>query len=415
MGITPRPATLQHPFRWIVLAGASLLYFCFSALMAVMAVLVLPISTELQLNPFHIGTILAAWQLIYLIASIPAGSLIDKYGLRPCLLLAALIMCCSVAMRMLAEGYASLLIAMLVFGLSGPLITVGAPKLVGRWFDDVQQGTAMGIFMNSAGIGALLATVLTNSFLMPMFDNEWRSVLGAYTALAIITMLIWLAIINHPAVKQLNDKASHGPSNNFRSLRSLVASSHVRFILLMAITMFFFVHTTYAWIPEVLRARGLNPAMAGFWAGVPAFVSIVTGLIVPRLARPERRFRILAAIATIGLVSAIALDVESAFVLFICLAGIGLPLNTLVPIAMLMLLEHRGSDDEALGLAGGLFFAVGQIGGVLGPLTSGLAINTSNNYDAPLWLLSAAMLLLLILLGVFRSSLKQQTDHRIRN
>ncbi|HKL63736.1 MAG TPA: MFS transporter, partial [Woeseiaceae bacterium] len=125
-----------------MLAGVSLLYGCFGLLMAATAALVTPIRTDLGLSGAAMGTILGAWQFVYLFTAIPAGSLLDRFGLRPCLLAAALILAASAALRALADDYWTLLFAMMVYGMGGPLISIGAPKLVRRWFDDRSRGLA---------------------------------------------------------------------------------------------------------------------------------------------------------------------------------------------------------------------------------------------------------------------------------
>lgn len=99
-----------------MLFGASLLYACFGALMAAMAVLVKPISESLDLNAFKMGTILAAWQFVYLFASIPTGAVLDRFGLRPCILLAGLIIASSSLLRIFVDSYFGLLFAVLIFG-----------------------------------------------------------------------------------------------------------------------------------------------------------------------------------------------------------------------------------------------------------------------------------------------------------
>lgn len=386
-----------------MLLGASLLYVCFGALMAVMAVLVKPISDTLNLDPFQMGTVLGAWQFVYLAGSIPAGAVIDRFGLRRCLLLAALIMTLSAGLRVVADSYIGLLVAVLIFGLSGPLITVGAPKLVARWFVGVQQGTAMGVFMTSSGVGALLATVLTNSLIMPLVDDSWRAALAVFAAISAVSALVWLGIVSLPASRLEDTEKSDGRNRlEIRTVRELLASVEVRVTLMMAMTMFFVIHSTHAWLPEILRAKGLSLVDAGLWAGLPAVVSIVAGLIVPRLALPRRRQAILTAVATIGIAAAILLDVEPALLLALCLIGIGFPLSCLVPIAMLMLMEHRDLRSDHLGFAGGLFFTAGQIGGVSGPLVCGLAISLTGNYSTPLWLMAAALVILLLLVGSLR-------------
>ncbi|MEO0996981.1 MAG: hypothetical protein AAFX58_05650, partial [Pseudomonadota bacterium] len=55
------PDAHRHPFRWLMLTGASLVYACFGALLASMAVLVAPIRESLQLSAAEMGTVLAAW------------------------------------------------------------------------------------------------------------------------------------------------------------------------------------------------------------------------------------------------------------------------------------------------------------------------------------------------------------------
>ena len=48
--------------------------------MAAMTVLVKPISESLALSPFEMGTILGAWQFVYLVAAIPTGAILDRFG-----------------------------------------------------------------------------------------------------------------------------------------------------------------------------------------------------------------------------------------------------------------------------------------------------------------------------------------------
>ena len=63
------PAT--HSFRWAMLAGASLVYFCFGLTVAAMAPLVNPVARELGLSHSAMGSILGAWQLVYIVSAIP--------------------------------------------------------------------------------------------------------------------------------------------------------------------------------------------------------------------------------------------------------------------------------------------------------------------------------------------------------
>lgn len=389
----------EHPYRWLMLFGASLLYACFGALMAAMAVLVKPISESLELNAFEMGTILAAWQFVYLFASIPTGAVLDRFGLRPCILLAGLIIASSSLLRVLADSYFGLLFAVLLFGAGGPLISVGAPKLVSRWFAGAERGLAMGIYISSSGIGALLATILTNSVIMPMTAGNWQSVFGVYTAVAMISVVVWFAIIGHPSSKLGNGPTADASEKlDFGAFRKMLVHVEVRTLLLMALTMFFFIHAMHAWLPEILRAKGLSLIEASYWAGLPAIVAIVAGLVVPRFALAHRRIAILTSVAMIAIASVAFLEIQPLPLMVLCLAGQGIPRACLVPVALLMLMESKALRRDSMGAASGLFFTAGQIGGVLGPLICGLAISATENYNAPLWIMAASMVLLLVLI-----------------
>lgn len=382
-----------------MLFGASLVYACFGALLAAMTVLVKPISESLSLSPFQMGTILGAWQFVYLFAAIPTGAVLDRFGLRPCLLVAGLILAASAALRVIVDSYFGLLFAVLLFGLGGPLISVGAPKLVSRWFAGAERGLAMGVYMSSSGLGALLATILTNSVIMPLVGGDWHAVFGVYTMIMLISVVGWFAIASHPTSKLGNRTTAEGKARlDFSVFRELLSHTDLRLTMMMAITMFFFAHATLAWLPEILRAKGLSLVEASYWAGVPTVVAIVAALIIVRLALPQRRIAIMMAMSLIAVVSAIFLEIQPAILLALCLAGLGTARSCLVPIALLTLMESKALGSNSMGAASGLFFTTGQIGGVLGPLLCGLAITATGNYNAALWLMAIVMLFLLALI-----------------
>ena len=146
------PAT--HSYRWIMLAGIWLLYFGFGLTVAVMAPLVQPVTDELGLSYAAMGAILGAWPLVYIGSAIPCGALLDRIGPRKALFLAAMIMALSGALRGLADGHMSMFLAVALFGLGGPLLSIGAPKLISLWFEGKERGLAMGIYITGPASAA---------------------------------------------------------------------------------------------------------------------------------------------------------------------------------------------------------------------------------------------------------------------
>ena len=71
----------------------------------------------------------------------------------------------SALLRSQAQDYTMLLIAVALFGLGGPLISIGAPK-ISLWFEGPQKGLAMGLYVTGPALGSIAALSLTNSVAM---------------------------------------------------------------------------------------------------------------------------------------------------------------------------------------------------------------------------------------------------------
>ena len=185
--------------RWLILFGVWLIYFCFGLTIASMAPLLGPIGAELGIGNSLMGAILGAWPLTYILAAIPCGILLDRLGARRMLFLAALVMAASGLARSYAETPIQLLLAVALFGIGGPMISVGAPKIIARLFKGKTRATAMGVYVTGPYLGGILSLSLTNSLVMPLVGNDWRGVMLVYAALVAIRARMRSASCSRPS------------------------------------------------------------------------------------------------------------------------------------------------------------------------------------------------------------------------
>ena len=75
-------------------------------------------------------------------------------------------------MRDFAQGQLTLISAVAFFGLGGPLISVGAPKLISIWFNERERKLAMGIYITGMPLGSITVLSITNSVIMPWMDGD---------------------------------------------------------------------------------------------------------------------------------------------------------------------------------------------------------------------------------------------------
>ena len=397
------PTPTEHPYRWAMLGGVWLLYFCFGLVATAMAPLVKPVTEELGLSHSAMGSVMGAWPLVYIVSAIPCGALLDRFGLRRSLFLAAMIVAASGALRSLATDHLSLFLAVAVFGLGGPLISIGAPKLIGLWFEGRDRGLAMGIYITGPALGGISALSLTNSVVMPLAGGSWRTTLLAYAAFALGCGIAWLAIGAHGASRSVERRVAAEPKSPQRPVfAGLLRLRAVRIVLLMSICIFFFNHTLNNWLPEILRSGGMDARSAGFWASIPTVVGIACSLVIPRLAIPSRRLAILFSLFVCAALAPLLIQGGTGAVLVAGLGLQGIARGSMMTIAILVLMETPDVGPRHMGAAGGLFFSAAEIGGVLGPLTIGFLFDLAGGFAAGLYLLTAVSAALMVLLWALR-------------
>jgi cyanate permease len=384
-------------YRWVVLGGVWLLYFAFGVTMASMGPLVAPITAELGIGHATMGAILGAWPLVYIAAAIPCGMALDRLGARVALLLAALIIGASGAARGLAASEAAMFAAVGLFGIGGPLISIGAPKLIAQWFEGPSRGTAMGIYITGPSLGGIAALSLTNGVLMPLTGQDWRLVLFLYAGFAAACGAVWLAIASHPAARAADARPAEGKKFDLAAFAEILRLRQVRLVLAMSIGIFFFNHGLNNWLPEILRLRGLTPALAGYWASLPTVVGVIGALVIPRFATADRRSRVMIGLFVSAFCASLLLHAMPGPWLTAGLILQGIARSSMMTVAILLLMETPGIPKARLGLAGGLFFTAAEIGGVMGPLTLGILSDLTGGFTVPL---AAISLVCLVLLGL---------------
>ena len=387
-----------HPIRWLVLFGVWIVYFCFGLTIAGLAPLIGPITRDLDISHTHMGGVMGVWQLVYIAAAIPCGALLDRIGVRWALFLGAMIIALSGFLRGMADGVVLLYLAVSLFGIGGPIVSAGAPKVIARWFQGADRGFAMGVYFTGPNLGAVAAFALTNSMLMPAFDNNWRLVLQLWSAVALAGGLLWLAIASLQPVRAKDaaeDLADRGEPNR-GSIRDMLRIPAVRVLLVMSVGIFTYNHGLSNWLPEVLRSSGMTAVQAGYWATIPTFIGIVGSLVIPRFAVPQRRLAILVGLFVAALLSCLLIGTVWQPGLVVGLVLQGVARSSLMTVAILILVETPGVGKARAGTASGLFFSCAEIGGAGGPFALGLLYDATGGFEAGLLMLAVISALMLV-------------------
>jgi cyanate permease len=366
--------------RWFLLAGVWGLYASFGLVATCLAPLIPLIESELSISHAGMGSVLGAWQFVYIVVAIPCGMLLDRLGSRLALFLGVGLIGLSALARSVADDYTSLLFAVMLFGLGGPLISAGAPKVVTEHFQGSARGLAMGIYTTGPAIGGVVSLTLTHSLLLPWLE-DWRELMRLWAWVCLASGLLWLAVSSLSAFRSTEAKTRATTTRpQISIIRDLVVLPGVRIVLGMSVGVFLISHGLSSWLPELLRSGGMTSVEAGYWSGIPTAAGVCAVLLIPRLAVPARRLQILLALVAAAGLATLFLQWDARPLILAGLLLQGTAATALTTILVLTLIELPGVGEQRAGAASGLFFSAAQIGGVLGPLGLGALYDLTGGF-----------------------------------
>ena len=366
-----------NPYRWVMLALLWLLYICFGIVARSIFPLVTPILADLDLSYSQMGLILGSWQMTYIFAALVAGTILDRWGVRKSIFAGAMVIGLSAALRYFSTGFFTMLIAVALFGVGGPMISIGGPKTISSWFSGRSRGTAMGIYTTGNWVGGLMALALTNSLVMPLTGNNWRLAFVVYGGFTFSIALQWLLLArgDKPAEQaagaRIVDVFTH-----------LIKIGNVRTLLIMGLLAFAIGHGFSSWLPKILEESGMPASRAGWAAAISIAAGIPSILALPSLVPPRFRGRIIAVFAALTAVNLVLVMNISGIALYLGLATLGFISAPFMALLLLILMDSPGVETRHMGSAGGMFFCVAEIGGFAGPFIMGTLVDATGTFMA---------------------------------
>ena len=364
-------------YRWIMLLLLFLLYICFGIVSRAIFPLVTPILNDLRISYSQMGFILGSWQLTYILMALGAGSILDRWGIRKSLFAGALVIGLSSSLRYFANDFISLLVPVALFGVGGPMISIGGPKTISVWFRGPSRGIAIGLYTSGNWIGGLVALALTNSLVMPLVGNNWRMAFAAYGMTTCNIGLIWVMF-----AREIASRPTAETMSIIDVFRSLVKLPDVRLVLTMGLLAFAIGHGLASWLPKILETNGMSAQQAGFAASITVAAGIPSILMIPSVVPSHYRGQAMAVLSILTAATILLLMQVSGVALFISLALLGCISSPFMSLLLLILMDSPGVETRHMGSAGGMFFCVAEIGGFGGPFFMGVLVDLTGTFMA---------------------------------
>jgi predicted MFS family arabinose efflux permease len=377
--------------RWTVLIGLIAARIALGFHLQVLAVVGPGVSADLALTNTELGLLIGIFLAPGVVLALPGGALIQRFGEKSVIVLSLLVMTLGALVAAYATGFWAVLLARLLGGIGGVLITVSAVKAVVDWFHDGEINTALAANLTGFPIGVAVALFGLGGFAAP---GTWRIAFWIAAAVSVGALVVFVVTFKAPR-----------PAGAVRGLGLLAAlPNRSETVLIMLIGGVWAIYNgsfmiMLSFVPPFLATEGIPFAQAAFLVGLAPLCSLVAvplgGVIADRLNRPNL---VIVGGAALWAV-AMALLVPFAHwplavgVLMVAGALAGAP-----PSGPIVAAAGDVARPHVRGAALGLFYTVFYLGSVMTPPLAGWVIDASGSLASGIMLMPV---LLVSAIGVF--------------
>ena len=386
-----------------MLALGWLAYFAFGIASGSLAPLVSPVMHDLNLSSAHMGLVLGVWQLVYIFTALPLGAAVDRLGVRRAVALALVVITLSLALRAAATSFWTLFAAVALFGVGGPVVSIGVPKIVAEWFPPRERGRAAGLYTTGPTIGGVVVLATAAGVLLPLVGS-WRLVLLTFTVAGAGAFLLWTLGYRDRSDAGAPRERSAAPARPRGTWLALLRNRNMRLLLVLAVGSFVVNHGLNAWQPTFLEDAGFDLAAAGRWTAAGTLCGLLTALIVTGLTPVGSRRVALMALLLMSAAGLAGMTLLRAGPLITASVVTAMARAPMLPLMMLLLMEQPGVGARHLGVGAGLLFAAAEIGGFGGPALLGVVRDLAGGLAPGMVGLAAVSLLMIVAVHRVRES-----------
>ena len=426
---TAAPGVAMTRVRWLILAMLFAVTTVNYADRATLSIAGSALSKQLGLSPITMGYAFSAFGWSYVLAQLPGGWLLDRFGSKRVYFASIFTWSVFTALQggisfltaTVGTAVVALFALRLLVGLAEAPSFPANGRIVAAWFPAKERGTASAIF-NSAQYFATVLFAPLMGWVTHVYG--WPMVFWLMGAIGIIASLVWLKVVDNPAthpsanaaevayIEQGGglvrmDQEEHTKSGTFVDqapkwsyVRQLVSN---RMLLGVYIGQYGINTLTYfflTWFPIYLvKERGFSILNAGFVSALPAVCAfgggVLGGVLSDFLIRKGRTLTlarklpiVVGMLLSMSMVACNYVQSSTLVVAIMALSFFGKGLG-----ALGWAVVSDTSPKEIAGLSGAVFNTFGAVAGITTPIIIGYLVSGTGSFGAALVFVAANALL----------------------
>ena len=370
-----------------------------------LSIVAVPLMQDFSLSPAAMGTLLSAFFWTYAALQIPAGILLDRYGLRRTYAGAFLVWSVATAAVSVAGSFSQILICRLLLGVGEAVAAPASLAYIRRSFRQEESGLPTAVYTTGMMLGPAVGSLVGGVFLDRM---GWRSLFLITGLGACVWVIPWLWLAPRERHQDAPEAREKIPAIRWR----LILSN--RLFWGLSIAAFFYSYFWYfflTWIPSYLvMTHGFSFAKmgavtAGPLAGMAVVAAVGARMADRRIARSGRPIETRRAFVTAGFTLGCLMILLVVFrspaaalpILTVSMLGLGLAS------ANYWALTQAVAPQRMIARVVAYQNTFANAAGIAAPIVTGHLLGDEKNFDRAILCAAAALLLAAV---VFRTMIR---------
>ena len=386
------------PVRWMVIGVLSLGMIIAYVSRSALAV---PLALPEFIRSFHLsitdrGVVNSAFFWTYAVLQIPAGWVVDRYGVKFPYFLGFTLWCLASASTALTRSIPQLIMVQVLLGVGQAVVAPASYRWIRYHFVEKERGLAIGLYMTGTKIGPAIGAPLA-AWLIGMYD--WRVMFVLIGLGGLIWLVPWLLLVRNDD-RQIERAAVKKDGALPIPFGRIMASPVIWGTIVASFCYMYFVYFCMTWMPAYfMERRHLSLGKMGLYTffsfGGMAIVATLAGWAADRLigrghnpVTVRKWFTIAGfAVACTELIGARASSLETALVFaVVSLSGLGLATANYWALTQTLI------PGAAIGRISGIQNCACSVAGIVAPILTGWLLQKTGSYEAPMMAVLVALL-----------------------
>ena len=382
------------------------------------------IARDIHLDPLKMGYLFSAFSWAYVLAQLPSGALLDRFGSKKVYGISILVFSLCALLTGVARLFTEIFLLRLISGFAQAPVFPGNGRIVASWFPANERGRASAAF-NSSQYFALMIFAPVLGWII--YVAGWRACFWFMGALGLVFALIWAkniyAVRDDPRISpaEIDYIEQGGGLVDVRGTRLTWAAvkallSHRMLVgiylgqyCITTLTWFFL-----TWFPIYLgQARHLSIMKVGFAAALPALCGgtggLLGGVVSDKLLRTgfslsfARKAPIMAGmLLSVTMIGCNYAAAQAVMLFLMSLSFFGKGFGSLGWTVI-----SDTSPKGMVGLNGALFNLIGNLAGITTPIIIGYMVKKTGSFDDVLIFVGVTALCAIVSYGPIAGEIKR--------